>query len=346
MSPSHNLFLWDSLFYKRLESSINLYIKQINKQNNDFKNKNPNKGLENINGIKQQLMNFKYLTDINDKNNSNNDFYQKNWHIKLSKRDFIFYELVVELFKYINNFRNILYINSNQSNYFFNCSQKERITHLYGINDILDAINYDMIMKDVKNYPKQIKEIIPLLYSDISIINNFITIMLTTTNAYDTISIFCSLDILDYIFNKTFQYADFNKDIIKDNIDYILIKKAFFIIINSDNSLTIAKLIWFYYKNISKLNFYHTDEIIKSLLSTWFFKLFFHWSFQIREIFYYFIIFILGYKLKNRIKCKTVVDNTKSNNDIITHKEIMNSIHKKITFNVFSNINKINIIKK
>jgi hypothetical protein len=54
MSPSHNLFLWDSLFYKRLESSINLYIKQINKQNNDFKNKNPNKGLENINGIKQQ----------------------------------------------------------------------------------------------------------------------------------------------------------------------------------------------------------------------------------------------------------------------------------------------------
>jgi hypothetical protein len=117
-------------------------------------------------------------------------------------------------------------------------------------------------MKDVKNYPKQIKEIIPLLYSDISIINNFITIMLTTTNAYDTISIFCSLDILDYIFNKTFQYADFNKDIIKDNIDYILIKKAFFIIINSDNSLTIAKLIWFYYKNISKLNFYHTDEII------------------------------------------------------------------------------------
>ena len=344
MSPSHNLFLWDSLFYKRLESSINLYIKQINKGNNDIKKNNPNNGLENINGIKKQLMNIKLLTDINEKISSNNDFYQKKWHIKLSKRDFIFYELVVELFKYINNYRNKLYINANQSNHFFNCNQKERITHLYGINAILDAINYDMIMKDVKNYPKQIKEIIPLFYSDISIINNFITIMLTTTNVYDTISIFYSFDILDYIFNKTFQYADFNKDIIKDNIDYILIKKAFFIIINSDNSLTIAKLIWFYYKNISKLNFYHTDEIIKSLLSTWFFKLFFHWSFQIREIFYYFIIFILGYKLKNKIRWKAMVDNTKNNSDIITHKEILKSIHKKISFNVFSSINEPNKI--
>ena len=45
------------------------------------------------------------------------------------------------------------------------------------------------------------------------------------------------------------------------------------------------------------------NEIIKYILSI-FFKLFFHWSFQIREIFYFFIVFILGYKLKGKFKSK------------------------------------------
>ena len=194
-------------------------------------------------------------------------------------------------------------------------------------------------MKDVKNYPKQIKEIIPSFYTDISVVNNFITIMLLTTNVYDTFSVFSVLNILDYLFNKTFQYPDYNKDFIKDNIDYRLIKKAFFIIINSDNSLSIAKFIWFYYKNISNLNFVHTEDIITSILTTFFFKLFFHWSFQIREIFYFFIIFILGHKLKKQIKCKPVVDNKSINSEIITHNRIIKSFHKKITFDVFEKIN-------
>ena len=339
MSSGYNLRLWDSLFFKRLESSINQYIREINKDKKDINNKNSNNGLENINAIKEQLMNIKYLTDINDKNNSDCDFSQQKWHIKLSKRDFIFYDLIVELINNINNFRNKLNINSNQSVYLFNCNHHERITHIYGINCILDAINYDMIMKDVKNYPKQIKEIIPSFYTDISVVNNFITIMLLTTNVYDTFSVFSVLNILDYLFNKTFQYPDYNKDFIKDNIDYRLIKKAFFIIINSDNSLSIAKFIWFYYKNISNLNFVHTEDIITSILTTFFFKLFFHWSFQIREIFYFFIIFILGHKLKKQIKCKPVVDNKSINSEIITHNRIIKSFHKKITFDVFEKIN-------
>ena len=339
MNSNYNLRLWDSLFYKRLESSINQYIKEINKDKEDINNKNANNGLEKINAIKEQLMKIKYLTDIDDKISSNCDFSQQKWYIKLSKRDFIFYDLIVVLCTNVNNFRNKLNLNSNQANYSFNCNNHDRITNIYGMNSILDAINYDMIMKDVKNYPKQIKEIIPLFYTDMSIVNNFITIMLSTTNVYDTISIFSALNILDYFFNKTFPYFDYNNDYIKDNIDYRLIKKAFFIIINSDNSLSIAKFIWFYYKNISNLNFVHTEDIITSILTTFFFKLFFHWSFQIREIFYFFIIFILGYKLKKQIKCKPVFDNKPNSSKIITNNKIIKTFRKKITFDVFANNN-------
>lgn len=341
-NPNYNIKLYDSLFYKRLDSSINIYIKRIN-DNNNTDNKNTN-GMENINAIKEQLMNIKYITEIKEEKNNNQELNQQKWYTSLSKRDFVFYDLLVELFDYMNIIRYKTFINQEQTitsnNTYYN---NGRVTHLYGIRTLVKAINYDLLKKDVKCYPRQIKEIIPLFYADISIINNFISIMLSTTNVYDTISIFCSLDILDYLFNKKYQYAGFKKDCFKYNIDYNLIKKAFFIIINSDNSLTIAKVIWFYYKNISILSHEHIKEIITSIITTLFFKFFFHWSFQVREIFYYFIIFILGYKLRKQINPKK---NEESDNNIITHNKIIETFHKKISFNFFTNFNEDNLINE
>jgi hypothetical protein len=340
--------LWDTLFYQKLDSSINLYINEIIKNNNEINNKinksNNNKnnnGLENINAIKEQLMNIKYITEIKeDVINSKIEFYKQNWYSKLSKRDFVFYDLIYELFHFMNTYKNKLINinnNNNQFNYFSNNQNNENINNFIGINSLLNAIYFDLLIKDVKNYPKQIKEIIPQFYSDVSIINNFISIMFLTTNVYDTLSIFSLLDILDYILNKQFDYIDYNQDYIKDSIDYSLFKKSFFIIINSDNSLAIAKYIWLYYKNISLFGYIHIKDIITSILTTFFFNLFFHWSFQVREIFYYFLIFILGYKIKKQIKRKKI-ENDDINNQIITHHHIKANFTKKMRFNLFASM--------
>ena len=338
INNNNNLLLWDTLFYQRLDSSLNLYINDVNCKNEDKNseknnNNNNNNGIENINAIKEQLMNIKYISEVKEDNNSNYDLYQKNWYTKLSKRDFIFYEFITELFHSMNMTKNRLYLN--QSNSISNSQNNEKITNFTGISTILNAICFDLLIKDAKNYPKQIKEIIPKFYSDISMLNNFICIILSTTNVYDTLSIFNVIDILDYLFNKNYNYVDFNQEYIKDNLDYSLIKKSFLIIMNSDNSLAIAKFIWFYYKNISLLSFQHTNEIIESLMTNFFFNLFFHWSFQVREIFYFFINFILGFKIKNKIKPKIEVDEKYLDNEVITHNHIKRSFHKKITFNFF-----------
>ena len=340
INPNSNLMLWDTLFYQRLDSSINIYINDlINKDNIENKKNNNNNRIENINAIKEQLMNIKYITEIKEDNKKNiYDFYQKNWYVKLSKRDFVFYDLITELFHFLNIIKNKLYMNSNQTNSFPTFQNQEKMTNISGIKSIINAINYDLLVKDAKNYPKQIKEIIPKFYSDIGIINNFICIMLSTTNVYDTLSIFSLLEILDYLFNKKYNYLDFNEEYIKDNIDYSLIKKSFFIIVNSDNSLAIAKFIWFYYKNISLLSYQHINEIITYIITNLFFKLFFHWSFQVREIFYFFIIFILGFKIKKQIMPKKD-DKKDNNNEIITHIDLKKTFNKKMTFNIFGNIN-------
>ena len=350
----NNFMLWDSLFYNRLDSSINIYINQINKNNNNNDNNNKKSnfnGLENINAIKEQLMNIKDITEIKEEKEKNTyDFEQKNWYTKLSKRDYIFYDLINTLFNYINDIKNKIYIKTEETN-FHNTMHGENISNFVGIRTLLNAISFDLLIKDAKNYPKQIKEIIPQFYSSITTINNFITIMLSTTNVYDTLSIFNLLNILDFLFNKKYDYIDFSQAYIKDNIDYNLFKKSFLIIINSDNSLAIAKFIWFYYKNISLLSYNHIKEIITTILINLFFKLFFHWSFQVREIFYFFIIFILGYKIKKQIKSLKDKDEEKKN-EIITHNKLRANISKKMSVNFFANIyddykeDKINDLKE
>jgi hypothetical protein len=315
-SNVNNIIIWDNLFYKRLESSINIYMRKIERNSKESKNINKANKLENINSIKEQLMNIKYITEIKEEKKIN-DFYihPLNWYEKLSKRDFVFYDLLIELFENLNILRNKIYMN--KSSNLINFKNPELITNFQGIEDIIKIISYDLITKKAKKYPRQIKLIIPKFYADAKVINNIIYILLTTTNAYDTLSVVKVIDILDDLFNKKYNFNDFRDNYLKNEIDCTIIKKAFMISVDSDNSLAVAKFIWFYYKNISILTFHHIDEIINYiLLSKNFFHFFFHWSFQIREIFYYFIIFILGYKIKGKIKSKNEINekNNKSKN--------------------------------
>ena len=344
---SSNLMFWDDLFYKKLDSALNRFLLMYKSQSPE--NKNLNKYLEDINAIKEQLMDLKYITSSED-NQKNYNYYQTSvnkyhWSNKVNKRDFIFYDLVLELLKFIYSMWNKV----NTRNFHDrSMSMKKRRSIIYtpirfnvnlmdipGIEKLIEVINYDLIMKDVKLYPKQIHEIIPMLYSDISIINNCIDYMIRSTNIYDTQSIFNLVDILDSLFNKDLKYKNFHKYEIRDGINYHIIQKSFFVIINSDNSLAIAKYIWFYYKNITKLNYKHVNEVITYIIIPFFFKFFFHWSFQIRNIFYHFIIYIIKYRLKSKIKDKKF-----SNSDDSTKSLFF--VSKRLSMNIFENLLKNN----
>ena len=328
-SGNNNFILWDNLFYQRLESAIRIYNEKIKRKVSENSTKNIRRippddnnisderklsdisnnitsKIENINLIKEQLMNIKYMTQIKEEKNMNkesniiNSLNKSHWYTKLNKRDYIFYDFILHLFEHINELRNKFTTNYSSN---LNFKNTQKILNFNSLDKIIKIIAFDLATKKAKDYPKQIKDLIPKFYAEPTIINNFIYIMLTTTNVYDTLSIFNVLEILDNLFNKIYEYDDF-RIYLKNEIDFYVMKRAFLIIVESDNSLAIAKFLWFYYKNNSLINLHHIGDIIKCIISN-FFKFFFHWSFQIREIFYFFITFILGHKLKNRIKSKS-----------------------------------------
>ena len=56
------------------------------------------------------------------------------------------------------------------------------------------------------------------------------------------------------------------------------------------------------------MSVFHIGEIMQNFFFGKFFGLFFHWSFEVRDKFFYFILYIVGYRLKDIVPFKDIED--------------------------------------
>ena len=61
----------------------------------------------------------------------------------------------------------------------------------------------------------------------------------------------------------------------------------------------------------------HIHEFVQDIYQTRFFKLFFHWSWQVRNMFYYFVLFFLNHRIKFMILPKSKINRRPSKTDVL-----------------------------
>jgi hypothetical protein len=81
--------------------------------------------------------------------------------------------------------------------------------------------------------------------------------------------------------------------------DYSILKRAVIVMLDFDHCLAIAKFLKMYYKNSLIMNFDHVAEILIHIHQHKFFEFFFHWSWQLRNIFYHIILYIINFQIRN-----------------------------------------------
>lgn len=65
-----------------------------------------------------------------------------------------------------------------------------------------------------------------------------------------------------------------------------------------DHCLAIGKFLKLYYKNSFVMNFDHVAEILIYIHQQKFFVFFFHWSWQLRNIYYHIILYIINFQIR------------------------------------------------
>ena len=127
-------------------------------------------------------------------------------------------------------------------------------------------------------------------YSALKRINS---IMITSTNAYDSASIYQLLEYLQYIIES--YYKETQKILI---MDYNLVEKAVNIIVTIENSLNLPKVLWLYYCNAHMMPASNIKWLIKNVINANFVNFTFSWSWKIRSLFIKLVLYTIYDRLK------------------------------------------------
>ena len=142
--------------------------------------------------------------------------------------------------------------------------------------------------REVNLYPEALKETsCALLYNE-KILNIFVTIVFKKTPAFDSQLVNSALDIVASWFTTLYK----NKTLIPPQFDYMFFFKAIQILIDLDHGMSTAKCIWLLYKILHVIPVSQRTNLLRQLLSSKkFYHYFFHWSYNVRMVFYYLYFF-------------------------------------------------------
>lgn len=97
------------------------------------------------------------------------------------------------------------------------------------------------------------------------------------------------------IMDKWFSKIKDNELVLPSNFDHFIIVKAIMMVLDSDQHMAVGKAIWFMYRNLAIFPLPLIAELLEHMFGSNFVNLFSHWSFTVRQIFQYFIWYILDF---------------------------------------------------
>ena len=164
-------------------------------------------------------------------------------------------------------------------------------------------------------YEYYINEIISLLLCESRLLNQIISTILINTNAYDSRSVFASIDFIHNVLSK----GDY-----KVKINYYVLQMAENAIFGMENGQNITKMIWLYYCDAHLMDTSHVSWFIGNIVNSKFFYFAFHWSWKVRMMFYKTVMYIFKHRLRE------VWEKSKGKDIDILDKEDMKEIKRKI----------------
>ena len=274
LDPINSTLLWEQLFYTKLTSAI--------------EDNNKNKKIENE--IENKMKNIKDFIESNNKQNNNtninnnladDDKENNDWRVLFSKRNQLFFDL-------IKNLVNKIYSKAETT-------KEINWLNIPGFTSLLNATIHEIKIRHVKAYPPQLKEVFKLFVNFPEIPNVLIKQVVLKTNLYDVPGIFNLLDIINSLFDE---HATLYPDSLYLKFNYNLLNQVVKLLFKADHSLCVSKVLLLYYNCAHLMPVSHIGEICQGIYFSKFYNYFFHWSFEIRDKFYYFILFIIGHRLR------------------------------------------------
>ena len=122
----------------------------------------------------------------------------------------------------------------------------------------------------------------------------FVTIVFKKTNAFDTTSVVSALELIV----KWFQCIENNNGVIPASFDFSFFFKGVDMLMDLDHAISGSKCLWMLYKILHIFPLDSRWILVEHLFGERFYRLFFHWSWNIRQVFYHLFLYQLVFALE------------------------------------------------
>jgi len=191
------------------------------------------------------------------------------WKMRISKRGVAYFLIVKQWAEYVKRA-----LVRNMVNWM----------NVPGYRQILKSILIEMKTREVGYYPEALKDATCALLANEKLLNVFVAITFSKTQAYDNNAVNTCMELTAQWFNVIHK----NKLIVPPSFDFQFFLKAIDILLNLDHGTSTAKCLWMLYKILHIIPLNQRSILLKKLLkSTKFYELMFHWSWNVRTIFLY-----------------------------------------------------------
>jgi hypothetical protein len=112
------------------------------------------------------------------------------------------------------------------------------------------------------------------------------------TNVYDSITLSHTFDLIA----KWFLHLEESGEPFPSNFDFTFFFQGIYIALDIDHSISIAKVLSLLYRTMHYYPGENKHDFIMELLKRHFYRFFFHWCYNIREMFYLILMYQIEFK--------------------------------------------------
>ena len=156
-----------------------------------------------------------------------------------------------------------------------------------GYNKLIKCFLVELKKRPILEYPDALKEACYRLLSNEKLLNSFVLIVYGKADINRPLTVIKAIEFI----NELFTELAVNRKKIPATFNYAIFLKGLKIILESDFSFAISKAMILIYNHFNLFNLEFRKNISMYFLGKVFFSLFLHWSHNVRDTFFYFLIF-------------------------------------------------------
>jgi Protein of unknown function (DUF1765) len=160
-----------------------------------------------------------------------------------------------------------------------------------GYKLIVKSVLYEFKSRPINDFPDALIDASLILIHNTELLTVFVNVIFGRTNIYDSVSMCATMNIV----TKWLNHIETEGLLFPSNFDFSFFMKGIDIALDFEHSVTVPRTLHLLYRTLHYIPIEQRSAIVHSIFKKYIYKLFFCWSYNIRDLFFALFLYQIEY---------------------------------------------------